>query len=127
LPLALAAPSAVGSAKLLKKLTHRSRPGWSRFKRKGRESFPSSHVAGHAAVLASLACLTPRTNAWRVGLALGGGLVAALGAERICAGRHWPSDVLVGAALGIGVGIALGGMAGPRPGFATRPIRDEAR
>jgi len=62
-------------------------------------------------VIASLSCLAPRTNAWRAALALGGGAIAAIGAERICAGRHWPSDVVVGAALGIGVGLALGGMA----------------
>src|SRR2546421_486664 len=88
LPVALAAPSAVGSAKLFKKLTRRRRPGWAGFERKGRESFPSSHVAGHAAVLASLWCLAPRTDAWRAAMVIGCGLTA-----------------------GIGVGLALGGMA----------------
>lgn len=120
-PVALAAPVADGGAKLLKKFTHRGRPGLARFERKGRESFPSSHVAGHAAVLAALWCLAPRTKTWRAALIVGTGLTATIGAERICAGRHWPSDVLAGAALGIGVGLAIGG-------FARRVrVHDEAR
>jgi undecaprenyl-diphosphatase len=118
LPVAMSAPSAIGAAKVVKKLTARSRPGLTRFKRKGRESFPSSHVAGHAAVIASLWCVAPQSNAWRAALLVACGLPLAIGIERVCAGTHWPSDVVAGAALGIGVGVALGRVArraGPAP------------
>jgi membrane-associated phospholipid phosphatase len=94
----------------------------------GLVAFPSSHVAGHAAVLASLWCLAPRTRAWRGALIVASGVTATIGAERICAGRHWPSDVVVGAAFGIGVGLALGKMA--RRADSVRgeaAIPDEAR
>ena len=121
MPVAASAPCAIGAAKLLKKLTARDRPGLTRFKRKGKESFPSSHVAGHAAVLASLWCVAPRSIAWRGALTIACGLPVAIGIERVCAGRHWPSDVVAGAALGIGVGIALGRFARRAP-----LVRDEA-
>src|SRR5438067_4019308 len=103
LPVAISAPSAIGAAKLLKKLTARNRPGLTRFKRKGKESFPSSHVAGHAAVLASLWCVAPRSIAWRGALTIACGLPLAVGIERVCAARQWPSDIVAGAALGIAV------------------------
>ena len=111
LPVALSAPSAIGAAKVLKKLTARNRPGFTRFKSKGKESFPSSHVAGHAAVLAALWCLAPRSNGWRGALIAACGLPFAIGVERVCAGRHWPTDVIAGATLGTAVGLALGGLA----------------
>jgi membrane-associated phospholipid phosphatase len=122
LPVAASAPSAIGAAKLLKKITARNRPGLTRFKRKGKESFPSSHVAGHAAVLASLWCVAPPSKGWRAALAVGAGLSAAIGIERVCASRHWPSDVVAGAALGIGVGLALGRLA-----RRSGPARDAVR
>ena len=118
LPVAISAPSAIGAAKLLKKLTARNRPGFARFKRKGKESFPSSHVAGHAAVLA----VAPPRASWRAALALATGGSGAIGVERVCAGKHWPSDVLAGAALGIGIGVAFGRFA-----RRAQPIRDEVR
>ena len=52
LPAALAAPSALMVGNALKRLIARPRPGLARFARKGRESFPSTHVAGPLAVLA---------------------------------------------------------------------------
>jgi undecaprenyl-diphosphatase len=119
---ALSAPSATVGAKALKKLTGRRRPGFARFERKGDESFPSSHVAGHAAVLAALSQVAPRSTAWRAVLALACGSSLAIAVERVCAGRHWPSDVLAGAALGIGVGVAFGRLA-----RRTGPVRDEVR
>jgi undecaprenyl-diphosphatase len=93
---------------VLKKLANRSRPGLTRFQRKGHESFPSSHVAGHAAVLASMWFIAPRSSAWRGVLALACGMSAVIAVERVCAGKHWPSDVVAGTALGLGVGVALG-------------------
>lgn len=41
---------------------------------------------------------------------------ALVGVSRVAAGSHFPSDVLVGAALGAGVGIAL-------PALHDSPIR----
>jgi len=107
-PVALSAPAAVGAANVLKKLTDRRRPGFTRFKRKGHESFPSSHVTGHAAVLAALWYVAPRSKAWRAVVVSACGMSIAIAVERVCAGRHWPSDVIAGAALGLGVGAALG-------------------
>ena len=108
LPVALTAPAAVGVAKLLKRVTSRPRPGITRFKKDGKQSFPSSHVAGPAALFTSLFFLAPRTNAWRLVLTIGGAITATAAVERICAAKHWPSDVLAGAALGAAVGGAIG-------------------
>jgi undecaprenyl-diphosphatase len=105
---ALTAPAAAGVAKLIKRLTSRPRPGISRFERNGRQSFPSSHVAGPTAVLASLFFLAPRTKPWMTVLAIGTAITATTAVERVCAARHWPTDVLAGAALGIGIGAAIG-------------------
>ena len=88
-------------AKLLKRATHRPRPGWKRFSRNGHRSFPSSHVAGPAALLTAVWIDSPP----RVAL---GGVVAAIGVERLRAVAHWPCDVVAGTALGVLVGGALG-------------------
>ncbi|HWE24220.1 MAG TPA: phosphatase PAP2 family protein [Myxococcales bacterium] len=124
-PVALTAPAAVGVAKLLKRLTSRSRPGISRFERKGHQSFPSSHVAGPTAVLASLFVLAPRSKGWMAVLTIGTGLVAAAGLERVCAAQHWPSDVLVGAALGGAIGVAMGRAAASRALAAPRAAQPQ--
>jgi membrane-associated phospholipid phosphatase len=61
--------------------------------------------------VALLACvwqLAPRTTAWRTALALGGVVTLVVMRERISAGKHWPTDVLVGAALGAAIGATLG-------------------
>lgn len=79
-------------------------------------SMPSGHAAVFAAI-ASLALLWPwraRQPAWYrratvVGLAL---LAVAGGLARCAVGAHWPSDVMVGAALGMGLSAAL--MGSPR-------------
>jgi len=117
-PVALTAPTAAGLAKLLKRLTSRPRPGISRFERNGRQSFPSSHVAGPAALLASLFFLAPRTKSWMTVLGIGTAITAAAAIERVCAARHWPTDVLAGAALGIGIGAAIGRTASRAPARA---------
>ena len=102
------APSAADTcAKLLKRATHRRRPGTKRFSRDGHRSFPSSHVAGPAALLTAVWIESPPRARIAVAIALGG-VVAAIGLERLSAAAHWPSDVVAGTALGVLVGGALG-------------------
>jgi membrane-associated phospholipid phosphatase len=113
-PVALTPPAAASLAKVLKWLTSRSRPGISRFEKKGRQSFPSSHVAGPAALFASLYFVAPRTKPWFVVLALGTAMTVTAAVERVCAARHWPTDVLAGAALGAAIGTAVGRAASSR-------------
>jgi membrane-associated phospholipid phosphatase len=97
----------------------------------GYQSFYSGHVSTVFAALAA-AAYTARLRdgergwPWLVALA-GGGSVAA---ERVVAGQHFPTDVLVGAAMGLAVGVAVPALharGGPRlvpaaagTGFALR-------
>jgi len=104
---ALAPFAAVTVAKLLKRATHRPRPGWKRFRRNGWRSFPSSHVAGPVALLTALWVGSPPRARAAIAVALGGVLLA-VGVERLRDGAHWPSDVVAGGALGVLVGGALG-------------------
>jgi len=121
LPAAMAAPFALVLGKILKRLIGRPRPGLARFSRKGRESFPSTHMAGPLALLASTWFLAPRTAAWRLGLALGGAIALVVARERVCAGEHWASDVAAGAALGAVIGAGLGRLAMARAAESTCP------
>jgi membrane-associated phospholipid phosphatase len=84
-------------------------------------SFFSGHVANtmatSVAALRTLQRLRQPALAWTtfgVGLA-GTGLV---GVSRVLSGSHFPSDVLIGAAFGAGVGLAL-------PALHDRPLRIE--
>jgi undecaprenyl-diphosphatase len=104
---ALAPIAADSAAKLLKRMTHRSRPGWKRFRRNGDRSFPSSHVAGPVALLTATWLNSPRRARLAVAVALGA-VMAAIGVERLRDGAHWPSDVLAGTAMGVLAGVALG-------------------
>jgi membrane-associated phospholipid phosphatase len=114
LPAIIAGPAGDALGKALKKLTHRSRPGRARFAKNGRESFPSTHIAGPTALLACAYRVAPRTRRWRAALATATGAVLLIGIERVRAGKHWASDVAVGATLGIAVGTLLGGAAAAR-------------
>ena len=73
-------------------------------------SFFSGHVANALSVTMVATTALLRTNhrrmAWSV-LAVGLAGSAAIGIARVAAGGHFPSDVLVGYAVGAGVGIAL--------------------
>jgi undecaprenyl-diphosphatase len=108
LAVATAAPLAIGVGKVLKRLISRRRPLPSRLRKNGRQSFPSTHMAGTTALLSCLWVVAPRTSNWRAALSLAtiGGLVSAV--ERLTAGAHWPSDVGAGAVLGTIVGTSLG-------------------
>ncbi len=88
-----------GLTSWIKSGTGRLRPDGS-----NRRSFPSGH-ASEAAVHATLASHSAQrlhlSGTWSTGLAAGMGLtVAATAWARIEGGRHYPSDVLAGAALG---------------------------
>ena len=72
-------------------------------------SMPSSHTAAAAVLAAWMAIVQPRLR-W-----LGIGLTVVVGIARIRFGNHWPSDVLVGAALGSFIGsLVVGRLLGTR-------------
>jgi len=104
---AMAPVAADACARLIKRATHRPRPGWKRFGRDGHRSFPSSHVAGPAALLTAVWIDSPPRARIVVAVALGA-VVAAIGVERLRAAAHWPSDIAAGTALGVLIGGALG-------------------
>lgn len=100
--------------KTVKRAIGRPRPGISRFERKGRQSFPSTHTAGPAALLGCLWFVSPRTRGWRATVALVGAITLVVARERIAARKHWPSDVAAGLALGAIVGGLVGAVGARR-------------
>jgi YegS/Rv2252/BmrU family lipid kinase len=76
-------------------------------------SFPSGHsssIAAFTGILIVLIAMFVRRRGLRILLSISSVLVAiAVGADRVMLGRHYPSDVLAGGLLG--VGILLVGMA----------------
>jgi membrane-associated phospholipid phosphatase len=122
IPAALAPALTILAGKAMKNIVGRARPGISRFERNGRRSFPSTHVAGPAALLSCLFCVSPRSAGWRVSLALGTAITVLVACERVAARKHWPSDVVAGVALGAAVG-ALVGLVGPRALAACGAVR----
>lgn len=75
-------------------------------------SFASGHTSAAAAATFTAARLIDRQNdlspAARIGLYGGAtAITAGVGALRVAAGMHFPTDVLAGAALGAGIGILL--------------------
>ena len=121
---AVAAPSAIAAGKVLKRLIGRPRPGFARFARNGTQSFPSTHVAGPVALLTCVWCLAPRTKGWRAALTIGGGASLLLAVERVCAGKHWATDVAAGAVFGAFIGTALGRLAARRDRIASAMWHD---
>jgi membrane-associated phospholipid phosphatase len=71
-------------------------------------SFPSGHTAGSFAAAIALTTFYPRDSPLLLGLA------AAVGASRVYLGHHFPSDVLVGAGLGAGLGLVARRLLGDR-------------
>jgi membrane-associated phospholipid phosphatase len=104
---------------LLKSLVKRPRPGSSPGTGIGTHSFPS----GHATVAFTAATLIERNSGLAVGLPAYA-VAAFTGFERVEAGRHYPSDVLAGAAIGTlfaSVSDHLHWASGPGKGGIARP------
>lgn len=100
----------------LKRVTGRTRPDGS-----DRRSFPSGHAAGAACAAAVL---------WTDHGATAGIPAASIALytclSRVNLGRHYPSDVIIGAAIGVACGIAAAGIgdAGGEPGFSLSVSMD---
>jgi diacylglycerol kinase family enzyme/membrane-associated phospholipid phosphatase len=84
-------------------------------------SFPSGHAASAAGFTVGAALESRR---WGAALAP---LAASVAFSRVYTGVHYPSDVLVGAALGVGAACTLRGLAPSRTQLPPRaPLRDDA-
>ena len=75
-------------------------------------SFPSGHATDSAAVCIAIALVLAvfvlrRPITRIVSLVAGASLAGAIGTSRLILGVHWPSDVLAGLALGVGVSLAV--------------------
>ncbi|PZT70961.1 phosphoesterase [Streptomyces sp. SW4] len=82
-------------------------------------SFPSGHAASAAAFAAGVALESP---AWGAAVAP---LACAVALSRVYTGVHFPSDVLAGAALGVGAAFAVRGMV-PTRAQLVPPARPRA-
>ncbi len=69
-------------------------------------SFPSGHAVLVFAAATVLA-LSGLSRRWRVGALV---LAALVGASRVAVGHHWPTDVIAGAVLGVGIGLSCHGL-----------------
>jgi membrane-associated phospholipid phosphatase len=84
-------------------------------------SFPSGHTAGSFAAAIALAAFYPRDRRLLLAAA------SAVGLSRVYLGQHFPSDVVVGAAVGAGIGYVGSRLFGPRPpGAVIPPPGDES-
>ena len=73
-------------------------------------SFPSGHTAGSFAAAVALSAFYPRHRSLLLGVA------SAVGLSRVYLGHHFGSDVLVGAAVGAGLGGVAAGLFRVRSG-----------
>jgi membrane-associated phospholipid phosphatase len=85
----------------LKKVTHEIRPNWS----VNVNSFPSSHTA--TSFLGAEILHQELKDQYPAASYIGYGVSAATGVLRILKNKHWLTDVIAGAALGILVGKAM--------------------
>ena len=92
----------------LKLAVRRTRPDQGSF------SFPS----GHASAMFATATVLQRRFGWKVGLPANG-LAAYVAASRVQENRHYSSDVIFGAAIGIAAGQTIGRGAGR---FVVSPV-----
>jgi undecaprenyl-diphosphatase len=74
-----------------------------------RGGFPSTHAMVMGSVLGFMLLVLPAAHPLLAGMAL---TVAATGWARVCAGAHFPLDVLAGTALGLACGALAAGLWG---------------
>ena len=99
-----------GYASLLKVAVRRERPDGS-----GKASFPSAHTSNAFA----LATVAEQHYGWAVGVPAYA-FAATIGASRIVRDRHYLSDVVAGATLGVIVGRTVVRVNGRPPGRSTK-------
>ena len=89
--------------KAVKQVVHRRRPTTGQGKQPSSPSMPSTHTTNAVAYAVAAGIRDPRTA---VPL---GALAATIGWSRLALNRHYPTDVVVGVALGgvVGVSVAL--------------------
>lgn len=95
-------------------------------------AFPSTHAAFTAAAATAMVCVT----SWRspghrtAAIAALWAALVLIGVSMVYLGSHWTSDVLVGWALGVGIGFVIGralGHRGKKEAGASRPRAAEHR
>ncbi|MDQ4051247.1 MAG: phosphatase PAP2 family protein [Actinomycetota bacterium] len=106
--------------RLVKIATGRERPGWQDVQTHlDTKAFPSGHatmIAAFAVVVSVLAVmLVRRANIRRLIGALAGLLVVLVCLDRVLLGRHYPSDVVGGVLLGVGLGLLALALYSPLP------------
>lgn len=113
---------------ILKLATARSRPNQAepgtffQYGSKGSASFPSGHALGAFSV-ASVFAERYRDKKWVPWFSYG--VATLIGASRLALGRHFPSDVIVGAVLGDSIGrgvVARNGEESPRKRGEFGPV-----
>ena len=76
-----------------------------------RLSFPSGHTSmafASASFLSTMMAQRYPGRGWSIGVSAGGWVLASVvGVSRVVAGRHFPTDVVAGAALGTAVGMVI--------------------
>jgi membrane-associated phospholipid phosphatase len=90
----------------------------------GYRSFYSGHTSTAVAALTAAAYTARRRYGEQVWPWLViAGVGASVAVERVAAGQHFPSDVLVGAAAGAAVGLAVPWLHARRPSLTVLPMR----
>lgn len=106
IPVLLAPAFVLILVKLLRSFFHRPRPFVtlnieSLIRHKADSSFPSKHAASAFVIGIAVWCIEPTIGQYVLWLA------AATGLSRVMVGVHYPLDVLIGAALGSGIGLLV--------------------
>ncbi len=90
----------------------------------GYRSFYSGHTSTAVAALTAAAYTLRRRYGERIWPWLVvAGVGASVGLERVAAGRHFPTDVIAGAAAGAAVGLAVPWLHARAPSLAVLPMR----